>query len=333
VTDLDLNLELGHALAAVRAAAQVCCEVQQSRLAAATLEKKDRSPVSEADFAAQALVCAALRDTSRVKIVVGEEAAADLREARNAALRERVVAHVRARRGQAVSAEQTLAWIDLGGVTPDASNPLYWALDPIDGTQGFLRGEHYAIALALLREGEVVLGVLGCPNLQGPDGEPGALLAAVRGQGATWLPLAGSGLAGRRPLRVSRVTRPADARFCESVDSGHSNQAQAARIAARLGIRADPVRIDSQAKYAILARGDVSIYLRLPTREDYREKIWDHAAGAIVVEEAGGRVTDALGNPLDFSRGRQLEANRGIVATNGPIHDAVLGAVAEFVEA
>jgi 3'(2'), 5'-bisphosphate nucleotidase len=92
------------------------------------------------------------------------------------------------------------------------------------------------------------------------------------------------------------------------------------------------VRVDSQAKYAIVAQGEASIYLRLPTRRDYREKIWDHAAGSIMVEEAGGRVSDVTGRPLDFSRGRRLEDNRGVVATNGPIHDAVIRVVGEFVE-
>jgi len=332
MSDLDLNLELEHAVAAVRTAAAVCREVQQSRAGAASLEKRDRSPVTEADFASQALVCAALQDTSRVKAVVGEEDAADLRAPRTAALRDRVVEHVRARRGRAVSEDQVLAWIEGGGITPDASTLLYWTLDPIDGTKGFLRGEHYAIALALVRHGEVVLGVLGCPSLEGPDGQPGAILAAVRGQGATELALAGDGLDGRRPIRVSSVTRAADAPFCESVESGHSNQERSAKIAARLGIRGDPVRLDGQTKYAIVARGEVSTYLRLPTREDYREKIWDHAAGTIVVQEAGGRVTDTLGRPLDFCWGRHLEFNRGIVATNGRVHDEVLRAVGEFAD-
>jgi 3'(2'), 5'-bisphosphate nucleotidase len=85
--------------------------------------------------------------------------------------------------------------------------------------------------------------------------------------------------------------------------------------------------MDSQAKYAGLARGDASIYLRLPTRKDYQEKIWDHAAGLIVVEEAGGRVTDVRGAPLDFGRGGTLAGNSGVIATNGPIHDEVLAAV------
>lgn len=49
-----------------------------------------------------------------------------------------------------------------------------------------------------------------------------------------------------------------------------------------LGVKAPPVRIDSQAKYGAMARGDAVIYLRFP-HAGYREKIWDHAAGAIVI--------------------------------------------------
>ncbi|MCY4262785.1 MAG: hypothetical protein OXC97_05670 [Candidatus Dadabacteria bacterium] len=85
--------------------------------------------------------------------------------------------------------------------------------------------------------------------------------------------------------------------------------------------------MDSQCKYAVLARGDASIYFRPPPRKDYRENIWDHAAGYIIVREAGGTVTDSSGKSLDFSLGRQLRQNRGILATNGAIHDAVVWAV------
>lgn len=49
----------------------------------------------------------------------------------------------------------------------------------------------------------------------------------------------------------------------------------------KLGVKAPPVRIDSQAKYGALSRGDGAIYMRFP-RKGYREKIWDHAAGCIV---------------------------------------------------
>jgi 3'(2'), 5'-bisphosphate nucleotidase len=85
--------------------------------------------------------------------------------------------------------------------------------------------------------------------------------------------------------------------------------------------------MDSQAKYAALARGDAEIYLRLPTRPGYVEKIWDHAAGFLVIEEAGGRVTDIEGKRLDFTCGSRLERNRGVIATNGLLHQRVLEAV------
>jgi 3'(2'), 5'-bisphosphate nucleotidase len=331
VSKIDFASELEAAVVAVRDAADVCQSVQKNLVGAATLEKKDRSPVTVADFASQALVCSSLAEYSKIAEVVGEENAAELREAGAEATREKVVLHLRNARGAEVSTDQALDWIDLGGVDPDDSIERYWTLDPIDGTKGFLRGEQYAIALGLIENGRVVLGVLGCPNLPGPDGKQGCLLTAVRGQGAEVRPLMGSGRDGATRISVSDITSTAAARFCESVESAHSDQEQSADIAAVLEITEDPVRVDSQAKYAIVAQGDAQIYLRLPTSKEYREKIWDHAAGMIVVEEAGGRVTDARGFLLDYGHGRMLENNSGVIATNGPIHEAVLKAVADVV--
>jgi HAL2 family 3'(2'),5'-bisphosphate nucleotidase len=332
VSKIDFGTELEAAVVAVRDAASVCKSVQKNLVSAATLEKKDRSPVTVADFASQALVCSSLAEASKIAEVVGEENAAELREAGAEETKEKVVQHVRNIRGAEISVDQALDWIDLGGIDPDDSIERYWTLDPIDGTKGFLRGEQYAIALGLIERGQVVLGVLGCPNLPGPDGQPGCLVTAIRGQGAEIRPLMGSGRDGASPIHVSDITSTAAARFCESVESGHSDQGQSAQIAAALGITEEPVRVDSQAKYAIVAQGEAQIYLRLPTSKTYREKIWDHAAGMIVVEEAGGRVTDARGFPLDYGQGRMLENNSGVIATNGPIHDVVLKAVADVLD-
>ena len=106
-------------------------------------------------------------------------------------------------------------------------------------------------------------------------------------------------------------------RHCQGVESSHSAHGDAQRVADHLGIGSRRIKIDSQAKYTVVARGDAEIYLRLPTRKDYVERIWDHAAGALLVTEAGGKVTDCRGNELDFSCGQGLENNYGIVATNG----------------
>src|SRR5690606_27076032 len=102
--------------------------------------------------------------------------------------------------GQA-SPEQVLSWVDCGGAAPDPQGR-FWTLDPIDGTKGFLRGEQYAIALALIEQGRVVLGVLGCPNLPGTGGSRGVVMAAVRGTGTQALPLVGRGLAGAQKVHV-----------------------------------------------------------------------------------------------------------------------------------
>lgn len=81
-------------------------------------------------------------------------------------------------------------------------------------------------------------------------------------------------------------------------------------------------------KYAAIARGDAEIFMKF-ARAGYKEKIWDHAAGVVVVEEAGGVVTDARCRPLDFSRGTYLEGlDRGIIASAGAtLHDKIIKAV------
>ncbi len=325
MTPQDYQQERDVAVAAVREAARLCQAVQAG-ITPAALEKKDRSPVTIADFGSQALVCRMLQEAFPNDPVIAEEDATALREAQHADWLEQVVRHVQTLRPAARPAD-VLRWIDHGNAPGYTDR--FWTLDPIDGTKGFLRGEQYAIALALLVEGRVVVAALACPNLPAlPEApaERGAVYAAVRGFGAVSLPLDGRG--GAVPVRVSTLRDPSQARFCESVESGHSSHSDAAAVAGRLGITARPVRLDSQAKYAVVARGDADIYLRLPTRPGYVEKIWDHAAGTLVVAEAGGVVTDAAGRPLAFHYGKTLRDNRGVVVTNGPLHEAVIEALA-----
>ena len=187
------------------------------------------------------------------------------------------------------------------------------------------------MALGLLIDGKVALGVLGCPNLPSTTdpGSVGSLFSAVRGEGAEQLDMGGK---NAQPIRVSEITDVRQASCCESVESGHSAHDHHSQVTSKLGVEAEPVRIDSQCKYGAVARGEASIYLRLPTSESYREKIWDHAAGSMVVNAAGGRVTDVTGKDLDFSLGRTLESNRGIIATNGSLHNEVVAAVRSVLE-
>jgi 3'(2'), 5'-bisphosphate nucleotidase len=318
-----LRVELDAAIAAVRQASTLCAAAQGRLVAGDTLTKTDDSPVTVADFAAQAVVCAELADALGAVTMIGEEDADDLRDPAQRTLLDGVTELVRGQRSDA-SPEEVLGWISTGSTADRAaSSGRYWTLDPIDGTKGFVRGDQYAVALGLIDDGEVILGVLGCPNLPNPDGTRGAIFAAIDGECRALYGDAAMSV----DVQVASPATLADAKFCESVESGHSDQSQSQQIADLLGITSEPFRIDSQCKYGAVARGDASIYLRLPTRADYREKIWDHAAGKFVVEQAGGRVTDVTGAPLDFSHGARLENNSGVVATSGAIHDDVIAAV------
>jgi 3'(2'), 5'-bisphosphate nucleotidase len=325
------------AVAAVRAAARLCRRVRE-QLSPEVLSKKDKSPVTVADFGSQAVVCRALADAFPDDPVIAEEDSTELRTQENAAILEQVLEQVRAldpAQNQGISSSNVCGWIDHGAISQYSRR--FWTIDPIDGTKGFLRNEQYAVALALIVNGRVVVGALACPNLRIDPGttedSAGVVFVAGRGQGALALPLdsdSENDLSQIRPIQVSPRDDPAVVRFCESVESGHSAQGDSAAIAAKLGIAAPPVRLDSQAKYGVVARGEAEIYLRMPTRADYREKIWDHAAGVLIVEEAGGTVTDITGNALEFHHGRELSTNRGVIVTNGRLHDRVLKTLAEL---
>ena len=311
-------LEKRTAMSAVFRAAQLCQQVQTDMLKTDAMEKADRSPVTVADFGSQALICQAIAEAFPEDVIVAEEDSQALRETPQ--LMQRVTGYVDRFAAGIPSAQTVCDWIDLGN---GEVGERFWTLDPIDGTKGFLRGDQYAIALALIISGEVKLGVLGCPNLSqkldNPHAQRGCLFVAEKDKGTRMLPLDGQ---DSERIQISQATH----RFAESVESTHSDLEAHAQIAQQVGIIDPPIRMDGQGKYGVLARGEASVYIRLPNpaTPDYRECIWDHAAGLIVVEEAGGVVTDVDGRALDFSQGRRMTVNRGILATNGELHPQLL---------
>lgn len=319
---MDYTQELTLAITAVQQAARLCEQVRQS--IPDSIEKNDRSPVTIADFGAQAIVGRALQDVFPTDPLIAEEDSALLRSPEQQEALAQVTALIQTAHPD-TQADQVLSWIDWG--KGDKASQRFWTLDPIDGTKGFLRGDQYAIALALVVDGEVKVGVLGCPALNRGE-NLGTLFFAVRGQGASQMPIQGD-RSQATPIQVVQDTQGEQFRFVESVEAAHGDQSLQQTIAQAVGILSPSIRMDSQAKYGAVAAGDAVLYLRLPSPKtpNYREKIWDHAAGTIVIEEAGGRVTDKNGNPLDFSQGRTLANNQGIVASNGPIHDRVLAAL------
>ncbi|HEY0984054.1 3'(2'),5'-bisphosphate nucleotidase [Schlesneria sp. T3-172] len=312
--------ELRVGLAVVRSAARIC-QVVQAAITPEVLDKKDNSPVTVADFASQAVICHGLSQSFPADPIIAEEDSMALHQEENEGFLREIHALINAHY-QTATHNEICDWIDRGGSKEFA--PRQWTLDPIDGTKGFLRKEQYAISLALIVDGQLKVGILGCPNLGTTNNSGDSLYYAVAGVGAFATQLNES--AEVRQIHVTKTTDSSAARFCESYESGHSSHNESAQIASRLGITESPVRIDSQAKYALVAGGEADIYLRLPAKTGYFEKIWDHAGGVLIVQEAGGTVSDLQGKPLDFSKGRELRENRGVIVTNGALQATILAA-------
>ena len=138
-----------------------------------------RTRIAVADYAAQALISTLLAEYFPQDLLIGEEDANDLRTAEQEGVKNKIVEladHALAKQsGSAEDSEywrkitsrntdQWLAAIDRGNARFSNAGRV-WALDPIDGTKGFLRGGQYAICLALLEHGKPVVGVMGTPNL------------------------------------------------------------------------------------------------------------------------------------------------------------------------
>ena len=294
-----------------------------------TIIKADHSPVTLADMGIQAIAGALLEKHLPEAVLVAEEDADYLRTPVGAADLEKITTYVRSFFPKATIGD-SCRWIERGQGKPGRS---YWTLDPIDGTKGFLRGGQYVTALAFVQEGQVELAAIGCPELElqnHPAMGKGVGIFAARGQGCWAFSLKDIEDSKRWVrLEVSACREISRARVLDSFDPEHKNVEKDRCIRAALGIQPEPIVLDSMAKQVVLASGGAEIFFRtLPRKEPgHREKIWDVAAGALAIEEAGGRVTDLEGRGLDFGAGLTLARNPGLVATNGLLHEAVLGAL------
>ncbi|KAK0219667.1 nucleotidase HAL2 [Armillaria nabsnona] len=330
------------AISAVRRACVLTNSVFNKLVKNETLTKDDKSPVTVGDYAAQGVISTMIHNAFPDDLIVGEEDATDLRLDSGADLRRRIVELANEAivgplgvgdvkewgigPGQALSAEALMDAIDRGNFQGGRTGRM-WTIDPIDGTKGFLRGEQYAVCLSLIVDAQVQVGVIGCPNLTFDADTKGSIFVAVRGQGAEQLNIEGS-----NPTPISMPTlAPSELNFLESVEAAHASHSTNDKISSILGIIRPPIRMDSQAKYGCLARGDGGVYMRMPTGAGYREKIWDHAPGAVLVEEAGGVITDSRGLPLDFGLGRTLGENFGVIASSKASHPKVLEAVQKAI--
>ncbi|KAL6707203.1 hypothetical protein ACN47E_004750 [Coniothyrium glycines] len=342
--------ELGLALHAVHTASLLTKSVLRSLSNSVTAETKpDDSPVTIADFAAQALLISFLSAAFPSDTFIGEESADALRQ--NEALAQRVwllvlrardELHARVAQSGDVpvkfpeSVEDMFARIDAGGKSQVTGEGRVWVMDPVDGTATFMQGQQYAVCLCLLVDGVQTVGVIGCPNLafevHGPLGKTrvhedqvdaegfGVVLSAVEGQGTSVRAMRADGLG--EPRKVDLTTLPtkdlSELDFVETTLGKTSlSQGEHKAVAESLGAAWPGTVIwAQQMKHVALTLGATDVMVRIPKTEDRFTYIWDHAGGHLLFQEAGGLIKDFNGKPIDFSHGRQIkgEHNFGMIA-------------------
>ncbi|TXJ17528.1 MAG: 3'(2'),5'-bisphosphate nucleotidase CysQ [Afipia sp.] len=215
--------------------------------------KSDGSPVTEADMAADRIIAEGLK---------------------------KIVPHI-----PTLSEERT-------HLAERPYNHSFFLIDPLDGTQEFVKGrDEFTVNLALVTHGQPLLGIVGAPAL-------GLIWRGVVGHGAERLIVTKDASArAAQPIRTRPHPGPTGA-WIVAVSRSHGDKRTEAFIAERPG--AIRQILGSAVKFCRVAEGGADIYPRLsPTCE------WDVAAGHAVVTAAGGKITDSRGAPLRFGEARE----------------------------
>ena len=314
-----------------------------------SISKKDSTPVTVADFAAQALIISAIKDVFPEDGYVGEEDSTSLRN--DAQLKEKVWEMVSGAESEIggvalakpKSVDEMCDMLDVGGRGQGGMKGRFWTIDPIDGTAAFLRGEQYAVSLALIEDGKEILGVLGCPNLSLSTGRVeesivdkeglGYILSAVRGQGSTIQTMTLAGL--EKSLPLPHLTSPSDPKDIHIVNYAKSKSSRheiLQQLASQFGAKFPNSEIfSSHMRYVALIVGGADLQLRVPLSNS-RMFLWDHAGTQLIFTEIGGKVTDLDGMEMDFGAGRELFKNKGLLGAREGIHGMVLDAVTKILE-
>ena len=289
------------------------------------MARKDwAEPVTIADYGAQAIICRAISTHYPDDAVIAEEGGDQFADLIGAGDQQEVVSLIGEVLGETVTVDQVAAWLDYG---QDREAERTWVIDPIDGTKGFIQLRHYVVAVGMLNaDKRVTNGVMAAPGYD----EQGALFYTH--DGTAYAEALGGGAA--RQLHASQRTAPESLIYLESVEKSHASQERMAQVRQQAGLEGAQVdRMDSMEKYARVATGDADLYLRLPRIGNTRpHMIWDHAAGVALVEAAGGVVTDVDGSPLDFSLGRTLANNTGMIVANPRIHEQIVRATKAVIQ-
>ena len=188
-----------------------------------------------------------------------------------------------------------------------------WMVDPLDGTNGFIAGNgDFAVQIGLAEQGEPIAAVVYSPST-------GVLYRAVRGAG-TWIE--------RPQLEPSqaRVSSHKDVSAMRLAASRSHRSSRMNKVVQRFGFREEVQRGSVGIKIGLLIEQQCDVYIHLSPRT----KQWDTCAPQLILTEAGGRMTDLFGDPLNYNV-PDVQNHNGLVATNGVSHDQIIDTLAPLL--
>src|SRR4030095_3478262 len=188
-----------------------------------------------------------------------------------------------------------------------------WMVDPLDGTNGFIDGNgDFAVQIGLVENGECVVGVVYQPLT-------GVLYRAVRGTG-TWLERPDF------PAEKSTVSDQAALSDMRLAASRSHRSPRMNRVVRELGFKDEVQRGSVGIKIGLLVERQCDVYIHLSPRT----KQWDTCAPQLILTEAGGRLSDLFGRPLNYNV-PDIQNRNGLVATNGISHNQIIESLAPLL--
>jgi len=184
-----------------------------------------------------------------------------------------------------------------------------WIVDPIDGTWGFIKKDgDFGVQIGLTENGQAVLGIVYLPATD-------KLFYAVKNEGTFFI----ENNEPPKRLHVSGKTN-----FTEMIlaSSRNHRSPRMHRIIEDFGFRQEVQRGSVGLKVGLIAEQICDLYIHLSPRT----KFWDTCAPQIILEEAGGRMTDVFGFPLCYDL-RDVQNHNGILASNGESHETAVSAL------
>ena len=272
-------------------------------------KKRDKSPVTLADFASQIFILSQLKEKFNEDQIFAEEESSLLSKDIEILIN-KCFTEINIKLNEEFS-----SLLNYRG--PQSSRQ--WIVDPIDGTKGYLRGLSYAVGIGLMENSDPKICAIGVPNYKN---EELAIFIAERGKGAQ----ASYGDKEFTPIHVSHENNLSSSIMCQSL---HHNKQWINKLAEMLGAN-KIISMDGMGKFCMVADGSADFYVR-EMNLDYSFS-WDYMPGDLLVREAGGTITDLNYKSLTFKEDKCKWTEPSLIASNGILHDNIISNIKKLTQ-